>query len=122
MTLPAIAEWTPPEKPDPQVILQEARTDAMAKRYEDALAKHLWFHQNALKHEPALYGVRLSFALSYWEKLGNKYPPALASLKAVRDEARQAVTTVKPKEAKELFHDFIAIRAYWGTFHRASRP
>lgn len=47
-TAAVAADWTPPEKPDPQAILQEARQDAMAKRYETALAKHLWFHEHVL--------------------------------------------------------------------------
>ena len=37
-------EWTPPENPDPQTILNEAQSDALAKRYEIALAKHIWLH------------------------------------------------------------------------------
>lgn len=109
MTLPASADWTPPDNPDPQVILQEARTDAMEKRYEDALAKHLWFHRNALKLEPGLYGVRLSFALSYWEKLGRDYPPALAKLKSIREDARKSVIEQDSKEARQAFHEFKAI-------------
>lgn len=109
MTLPAFADWTPPDNPDPQVILQEAKADAMAKRYEDALAKHLWFHRNALKLKPGLYGVRLSFALSYWEKLGREYPPALAKLKTIRDDARTTATISKSKDAREAFHDFMSI-------------
>ena len=33
-----------------------------------------------------MYGVRLSFALSYWEQLGEVYPPALTALKKTRDD------------------------------------
>ncbi|MEY2612793.1 MAG: hypothetical protein RL069_1605, partial [Planctomycetota bacterium] len=32
----------------PREILDEARDDARAKRYSLALAKHVWFHKNAL--------------------------------------------------------------------------
>jgi len=49
MNLPLLAAWTPPENPNPQQILSEAQSDAKAGRYEDALAKHVWFHENALK-------------------------------------------------------------------------
>jgi hypothetical protein len=80
------AEWAPPANPDPHKILDEAQDDARAGRYADALAKHVWFHENALKYEPSLAGVRLSFALGYWVAFGNSYPPALQKLKSIRDE------------------------------------
>src|SRR5688572_11688303 len=57
---PAKAAWSPPANPDPHVILREAKADTQAGRYEEALAKHVWFHSHALEIEPALYGVRLS--------------------------------------------------------------
>lgn len=79
--------WAPPATPDPSTILHEAEADAAAGRYETALAKHLWFHRNALRYESGLSGVRLSFALASWTELADKYPPALAALKAERDRA-----------------------------------
>ncbi len=87
----ASAEWSPPETPDPDKILDEARQDACDGKYQDALNKHLWFHNNALKYDRAFYGVRLSFALSDWQRLGNAYPPALQSLRDVRDKAGKDV-------------------------------
>src|SRR5688500_5081235 len=97
MTSIAQSDWKPPEKPDPSVILNEAESDAGAKRYPDALAKHLWFHENALKYERGLYGVRLSFALGAWFELGKQYPPALEALKEVRDIAGRRVRERKGK-------------------------
>jgi hypothetical protein len=85
------AQWAPPANPDPDKILNGAQDDAQAGRYADALAKHVWFHENALKYQPALYGVRLSFALSYWAQLGDAYPPALEKLKSIRDETAKKV-------------------------------
>jgi len=100
------------KKVDPEKILREARADARAKRYEDALAKHVWFHRNALKHEPALSGVRLSFALGYWHKLGKTYPPALVKLKEIRDEAAKNVTN--GKHVRQSFQDLAAINRMVG--------
>lgn len=100
-------KWTPPENPDPQAILQEAQGDTAASRYEAALAKHVWFHENALSIEPAFYGVRLSFALSYWHELAQKYPPALTKLQEIRDEAAREV--LEGKDVRESFHDMAAI-------------
>ncbi len=107
MNLCVHAEWTAPPNPDRQRILDEAESDAAAGRYEDALAKHVWFHQNALKHRPSLYGVRLSFALSAWTNLGAAYPPALAKLKSIRDEAARHVR--EADSGREAFHDFASI-------------
>jgi hypothetical protein len=102
-----MADWKPGENPDPQKILQEAQADAKAGRYEDALAKHVWFHENALKYEPSMYGVRLSFALSYWEELGTAYPPAREKLRSVRDQAASEVRA--GNDARHRFHDVAAI-------------
>jgi hypothetical protein len=42
--------WRPPANPDPSEILKEAESDTAAGKYADALTKHIWFHQNALKY------------------------------------------------------------------------
>jgi len=102
--------WTPPENPNPQAILDEAEQDAAAERYENALAKHVWFHENALKIQPSLYGVRLSFALSAWTEMAKSYPPALEKLKSVRIEADKEIR--EGKASRDLFHDFVAINEY----------
>ena len=100
-------DWTPPKNPNPDAILDEAQADTRAGRYETALAKYVWFHENSLSIEPALYGVRLSFALSYWLELAKQYPPALAKLKEIRDEAKRNV--VAGKNVRESFHDMESI-------------
>ena len=103
-------DWTPPENPDPQAILDEAQADMRARRYKTALAKHVWFHENALEIKPSLYGVRLSFALSYWLELAERHPPALSKLKEIRDQARENV--LAGRDAREAFHDMAAINRY----------
>ena len=100
-------EWTPPANPDPQTILNEAQDDAREKRYEMALAKHLWFHENATKLQPGMSGVRLSFALSYWNNLGKVYPPAMDQLREIRDEASENV--LNGKQLTNSFHDLASI-------------
>ncbi len=100
----------PPANPDPDKILNEAQDDVRAGRYSDALAKHVWFHENALKYQSALYGVRLSFALVYWVELGNVCPPALQKLKSIRDETSKRVREAdRERKIVEDFHDFSAI-------------
>ena len=98
--------WTPPENPDPHVILQEARDDARNDKYETALAKHLWYHENALTYRPSQSGVRLSFALSYWLDLAEDYPTAMEALLKVRAEAADEI--VSGTAPHQLFADYVA--------------
>jgi hypothetical protein len=115
LLLPSIvvAEWAPPAKPDPDAILQEARRDTRAGRFADALAKHVWYHNNALKYEPALAAVRLSFALSYWHQLASVYPPALIKLRIIRDEVAEKVRRKpagsSPFDSFAAFQEFSSI-------------
>jgi hypothetical protein len=112
LLLPTIGlaeDWTPPENPDPQKILQEVREDVKYRRYEVALCKILWFHENALALRPSLSGVRLSFALSGWLELGEVYPPALEKMKQVRDDTEKRIRDQKRIRVRfEDFHDFVA--------------
>ena len=109
---PAFAEWVPPPHPEPRAILQEARNDAENGQYEDALAKHVWFHRNALTYRRALYGVRLSYALNDWYDLGKKYPPALNKLREFRNQASRDVKI--GDNVRESFHDFKSINRALG--------
>lgn len=112
--VPAAAEsaWTPPQRPDPSAILREAEADARDRRYADALAKHLWFHHNALKYDAALYGVRLSFALGSWVELAKQHRPAAEALREVRDQAGARIREGKGHHGE--FHDFSSINEMLG--------
>lgn len=76
---------------DARGALNDARSFAQQGRYEEALQKHLWFHENALKYEPSMTGVRLSYALSDWIRLGEKYPKARTALIEIRDRDRTTI-------------------------------
>lgn len=107
------AEWTPPDNPDPWTILHEAQADARAGHYAVALAKHIWYHENALQLGTGQGGVRLSFALGYWHDLGKKYPPALEAMKATREAADASIDDAKG-DVFQAFHDFSAINQELG--------
>lgn len=83
--------YTPPPNMSMQQLLNEAQADAAAGRYKEALAKQIWFRDNALKREPSMVGVRDSFALMYWAQLAQKYPPAMTKLASIRDQAIKTV-------------------------------
>ena len=95
---------------DPRESLERARIAQFEGRYDDALREHLWFHENALAVDPALYGVRLSFALSDWAQLAQIYQPALNALLQTRDMKRDAL--LHGTEVRALFHDLASINQY----------
>jgi tetratricopeptide (TPR) repeat protein len=72
-------------KQDMQLYLNETQHLVRIARYDTALDRFVWFHEHALEHEPAMAGVRLSFALAYWSELGKKYPPAHVKMVEIRD-------------------------------------
>ncbi|MEQ1823465.1 MAG: hypothetical protein ABL949_13225 [Fimbriimonadaceae bacterium] len=67
--------------------LADAQQFKLAGNFEQALERHLWYHENALKYAPAHCGVRLSFALNAWAELGKVYKVALEALRLTRDNA-----------------------------------
>ena len=82
------------------IALDEARNLAKKSDYAGALERHEWFHHNALRIRPAYQGVRLSFALGSWRTLAAKYPPALASLRTLRDnQVRRLMSGTAPPES-----------------------
>ena len=98
-------------------MLQEAVELASNGCHAEALQKYLWFHQHALEYEPALYGVRLSFALSYWAALGKDYPPALDAMKAVRDTKVDALA--RGDGSRESFDDVVFLQRYHASVRQA---
>ncbi|MCW1923976.1 hypothetical protein OKA05_15520 [Luteolibacter arcticus] len=92
--------------------LQDARAFADSGQHAKALERHEWYHENALRIDPAEYGVRLSFALSDWKELADKYPPALASLKAIRDRDAKALEDGTAEAT--LFNDVLSINETLG--------
>lgn len=75
--------------------------------YEEALADLIWFHDNALLESRAWSGVRLSYALYDWVRLGELYPPAMAALHDIRDG--KAAGLLAGRLDSSAFHDVAAI-------------
>jgi hypothetical protein len=92
---------------DMQKYLSDTQDLVRQGKNHEALERFLWFHDHALEHEPAMYGVRLSFALSYWKELADAYPPALAAMKKTRDD-KTAILENK-KGSPSLFHDVMSL-------------
>ena len=92
---------------DPSTVLNEAKRLTDVGKNEEALNKFIWFYENSLRIQPAMAGVRLSFALSYWMDLGKKYPPALQKLEEYKklDEEQVALG----KSDRQTFLDVVAL-------------
>ncbi|MCR9247720.1 MAG: hypothetical protein NXI31_22055 [bacterium] len=103
---------------DPMARLDAGRAAAKAGRYAEALAEYQWFHDESLAIDPAVYGVRLSYALSDWAKLGESYPEALDALRSVRDRKVQDLLRGcgGPGQygRRSWFHDVTSINHYLG--------
>lgn len=100
-------QWVPPDNPEPTKIRDEAEADIEEGRLGLAAEKYLWYHENALKYDPYLGGVRLSFALGDWRKLADKYPRALQDMRLVRDRAEESVRL--SDDDFSAFQDFVAL-------------
>ena len=97
---------------DPRKRLSKAQQAAAEGRHAEALRGYEWFHRNALKYRPSLYGVRLSFALWYWTELGKVYPKALRSLERIRRAKTAALRN--GRGSREIFHDVASINDHLG--------
>jgi tetratricopeptide (TPR) repeat protein len=93
-----------------RAALDAAKKLTSQGQYKAALKKHVWFHYHALEVRRSYYGVRLSFALSYWMDLVQKYPPALTALRRIRDKKTKRL--LEGKTDRALFHDVESINAH----------
>jgi hypothetical protein len=89
--------------------LRVAQKLAADGRYEEALQKHIWFHEES-KTSGGMAGVRLSYALDDWVSLAQKYPKALIALREIRDQDEKVL--LSGSGGFEQFADFAAINAH----------
>lgn len=91
-------------------ILEEARAAFKEGNYAEALEQYEYFFDHALDDDPySLYGVRLSYCLDEWVRLGNRYPLALQRLE---QKAGAALALLDQTRNPERFHDFVVICKY----------
>jgi hypothetical protein len=96
-------------RPDPSKVLAEAKDLAGKGKYEEALQRHIWYHNHALEYGPSQAGVRLSFALSSWMDLAGKFPRAREALVDIRDRDKAGFGAGKGDAT--LFHEVSAINS-----------
>jgi hypothetical protein len=104
--------WTPSDNPNLLEILKSAVSDTRDGYHDQALTKFLWFHHNALRHNSAFVGVRLSYALNCWRELASVYAPARVAFIRTRDETEAAFRN--DPSSFDLFHDLAALNEQLG--------
>ena len=95
------------DKQDMRKYMDDTHTLVKQGKYAEALERMIWFHNHALEHDPAMCGVRLSFALLYWNELGKVYPPALEAL--IKDRDDKTALLESGKDECLFFADVAAI-------------
>src|SRR5205807_1767860 len=83
---------------------------AAAGHNEEALQRHVWYHNHALEFAPSQSGVRLSFALSDWVELGRRFPKARQALVEIRDRTARELT--ETRGSFQVFMDVSSINSY----------
>jgi len=103
-------EWKPMDGKTPEEVLEDAYEDYSAKRFAEALRKFEWLFLFGHKADPVFDSVRISFVVGGWNDLAEKYPPAKAKLKLLRDARFELVLKSNEKETiVEGFRDVAAI-------------
>ncbi|HWX21436.1 MAG TPA: protein kinase [Candidatus Binatia bacterium] len=107
--------WAPAAAPqstiDLQKVLNEAKELVSIGAYEEALQRHIWYHNHS-KSDPSQTGVRISFALSDWVELGRRYPKARQALVEIRDSDAREFS--EGRGYFDLFMELAAINQYLG--------
>lgn len=71
--------------------MQRAQELVRDGRFDDATELYLWLWKNMLEHEPAMFGVRSSFLITYMTDLAEQHEPARESFKSLRGEYREKI-------------------------------
>lgn len=91
---------------NPGDVLQEARQAVTDNEFATALDKYQWFYYNSIKIERSYYGVRLSYCLFEWARLGQSYPAAMQALNSLKNNT---LDNFRESSSRESFHEFSAI-------------
>ena len=90
-------------------VFDEAREAFRLDNYQEALEHYDYFFDYALADDPAFYGVRLSYCLSEWANLAQKYPAAKERL---LQKKQAAIKLLEQTRDPERFHDYVSLCRY----------
>ena len=95
------------EKTDLGAFRDTTRMYIDNQRYEEALERCIWFHENAHDINKSYSSARLSYALRDWRELGRRYTPALLEMMNYRN-----MLILKFREDNESYPQFREILAF----------
>ncbi len=84
---------------DMKKYLTETKEMVKQKKYQEANERYEWFQNHSLEFDAEIGTIRSSYALSYWKSLADIYPPAMVSMKEMRD-----------KKTKQLFDNNASLK------------
>jgi serine/threonine protein kinase len=88
-----LTNWSPVIAPGGKADLNQIRDEIKSRMdagdYEGALQRQLWYFDHALEHGE-VDPVRLSFGITHWRELGQRYPKARQALLEIRDQKTRA--------------------------------
>ncbi len=111
--------WSSSDGFTPSQVLKLAKSKTIECKFDEALEKFLWYHENALSLDQSQKAVRTSFALGAWMELALKYRPALVAFNRVRDETESRCR--KNPNDFQLFMDVASLNRYLNTNDRTAR-
>lgn len=97
---------------DPGTVLDNARQQVKNGAYSEALKNYVWFFKNSIEIEPAMFGVKHSYCVDEWRKLGEIYEPALLTYR--EELLNRQEKLLNGSESWELFMEFDTLCQYDG--------
>jgi hypothetical protein len=95
---------------DPSEVLKSARKHVDNKEYAEALKDYKWFFENSTKIRSSMFGVKHSYCVDEWRKLGNLYKPALELYRA--EILKRKNRLIEGETNWDLFMEFDALCEY----------
>lgn len=112
-----LPKFTPAEPIDLRHLRSNTEDDLTNKNYALALAKRIWFHQNALAINPHYSAVRTSYGLIAWAELGELYPPAKTLMHYAANQLKQTLIAT-PEHNFSLMQEYVSFN---DQLHREDR-
>ncbi|WP_448550808.1 hypothetical protein [Thalassotalea montiporae] len=89
--------------------------DINSEHYSLALAKRIWFHQNAVSIDPSISYVGSSFNVGAWGVIGDFYPPAKTLMRYATNHLKQTLL----ENPKNKLEEMLEYRSLNNALHRA---
>ncbi len=91
------------------VAMEQADRLRLAGEFETATGHYLWLWEHMLEHQPAMYGVRLSFMAGEIEELVAAHEPARRAFTLKRDALGERLEDDPTPRDQEILVDWVAL-------------